>query len=697
MRAVRMRLAGTAKRRIAPIVCVLLCTSSWAGTTSYEYDALGRLSGVTRSDDSRTRYELDAAGNRTRVRELARPSAPPSLTVPSTSSTGNYTVSWKKVDQTVTAYELYESTSSTFSSQKRVFAGGGSSATITGRSEGRYYYRVRACNEDLCSGYTAGANSVLVAFPPSVPISISVPKTSSSGDYSIAWDAPMSGKVTAYELYESTKSNFDSQRLVYNDIGRQWPAVNVNTGTYYYRVRACNGPSCGDYMTGANAVVVDRTAPTQPGALSFTIDGISVRARWGASTDNIAVTQYEYRLNGAATWTNAGASTERLLPGLSEDTRYTFEVRARDAAGNASASRSGSFTTGSIPSPPVPTGLGASLMADCAWNATWAGSQGATYYVFKDTKGPQRNVTGLSTIVNCTVGKPDSNKPEWVRACNDLKCSSNAYFFATPDTTAPSKPGVPEFSAVTQTTATVAWKDSTDNVAVVGYRYRLNSGSWKDTSSVANVALTGLTPDTTYKFEVRARDMAGNLSASNSASFKTPAVPDTTKPSTPGTVKFSELTHYSVKASWGAATDNVGVTGYEWRLNNASTWTPLGNVLSVNVTGLQQLTTYSFEVRARDGAGNVGSARKASFTTKQGPPAAPTGLSYSQNANCSWRASWNAVVGATRYEVADTKLNVQSVTGTTAYISCPYNDPQANKPKWVQACNAAGCGTRANF
>src|SRR5690606_11104854 len=160
------------------------------------------------------------------------------------------------------------------------------------------------------------------------------------------------------------------------------------------------------------------------------------------------------------------------------------------------------------------------------------------------------------------------------------------------------KPGVPEFSAATQTTATVTWKKSTDNVAVVGYRYRLNSGSWKDTGIAANVQLTGRSPNTTYKFEVQARDFAGNLSASNSASFKTPAEPDTTKPSTPGAVTFSDVTHFSAVASWGAATDNVGVTGYEYRLNNASTWTALGNVLKVNVTGLQPITTYSFEVRA---------------------------------------------------------------------------------------------------
>src|SRR5690606_7426583 len=261
MRAVRMRLPETAKRRIAPIVCAFLWASSWAGTTGYEYDALGRLYKVTHNEDSQTRYELDAAGNRTLVKELLRPGVPSAISVPSTSSTGKCTVSWNKVSQTVTAYELYESTSSTFSSQRLAYSGSGSSKEISGKTDGRYYYRIRACNEDLCSDYRAGASSVLVAFPPSVPISIAVPKESSSGDYSIAWGEPMSGNVTAYELYESTKSNFDSETRVFNGTARQWPVTGKATGTYYYRVRACNGPSCGDYMTGANAIVVDRTAP----------------------------------------------------------------------------------------------------------------------------------------------------------------------------------------------------------------------------------------------------------------------------------------------------------------------------------------------------------------------------------------------------------------------------------------------------
>lgn len=89
-----------------------------------------------------------------------------------------------------------------------------------------------------------------------------------------------------------------------------------------------------------------------------------------------------------------------------------------------------------------------------------------------------------------------------------------------PDTEAPSTPGSLAASAITETTATLSWTASTDNVGVTGYEVLQGSTSLGTvTGTSANI--TGLTAATNYTFSVRAFDAAGNNSASASVSFTT--------------------------------------------------------------------------------------------------------------------------------------------------------------------------------
>ncbi len=89
------------------------------------------------------------------------------------------------------------------------------------------------------------------------------------------------------------------------------------------------------------------------------------------------------------------------------------------------------------------------------------------------------------------------------------------------DTTPPSAPGTPTAGTITSTTVGLSWAASTDNVAVTGYRVYRTTGGGSPTlvaSPVGNSAtISGLTPDTTYNFTVKAIDAAGNLSAASGA------------------------------------------------------------------------------------------------------------------------------------------------------------------------------------
>lgn len=88
---------------------------------------------------------------------------------------------------------------------------------------------------------------------------------------------------------------------------------------------------------------------------------------------------------------------------------------------------------------------------------------------------------------------------------------------APSDTTGPSAPGTPTFSAITKTAATVSYIVATDDTAVTGYEYRLDGGSVVDVGNVLTFGMTGQTPGDTVTVEVRAYDAAGNRGAWASA------------------------------------------------------------------------------------------------------------------------------------------------------------------------------------
>ncbi|ROQ68430.1 mannan endo-1,4-beta-mannosidase [Streptomyces sp. 840.1] len=94
------------------------------------------------------------------------------------------------------------------------------------------------------------------------------------------------------------------------------------------------------------------------------------------------------------------------------------------------------------------------------------------------------------------------------------------YGGAPSDTEAPTAPGAPAASAVTDTSATLTWAASSDNVAVAGYDVVRVDGATETaaaSSATGSVTVTGLSAGTAYSFAVYARDAAGNRSARSAA------------------------------------------------------------------------------------------------------------------------------------------------------------------------------------
>jgi chitodextrinase len=120
---------------------------------------------------------------------------------------------------------------------------------------------------------------------------------------------------------------------------------------------------------------------------------------------------------------------------------------------------------------------------------------------------------------------------------------------------------------------------------------------------------------------------------------------DTQAPTTPAGLAVTAKTATSVSLAWSAATDNVGVTGYQVLRSGTVVASPTGT--TATVTGLSPATSYTFTVVARDAAGNT-SAPSNALTVATDPTASTNlalGRPTAESSHTQAYGSGNAVDG----------------------------------------------------
>jgi chitodextrinase len=242
----------------------------------------------------------------------------------------------------------------------------------------------------------------------------------------------------------------------------------------------------------------------------------------------------------------------------------------------------------------------------------------------------------------------------------------------TRDLKAPSAPA--GFAAVsTGSSIALSWRASRDNRRVRGYRVALG----KRVTSVKDpkASFGALACGTANAFEVRALDVAGNLSSASRYTASTLACAgsetDVLPPSAPLGVVVQTAAQSSVTLTWPAATDNVAVAGYS--LYNGDTRVGTSTTLSYAYTGLACGTSYALAVDAFDTAGNRSARSPVTATTAAcvsggdtTPPTTPASLRTTSVAATAVSLAWGAStdnVGVTGYRA---RLNGVVVDSTTA-------------------------------
>ena len=216
--------------------------------------------------------------------------------------------------------------------------------TVSGLNNGQAYsFAVRARNP-VGTGGQGTATGVIPYTVPSAPQSLTAKDPDTGVGVELEWVQPADHGGLAVTRYD------------YRQDGGAWlsaggEAANPNrtvtvTGlvafrTYTFEVRASNESGTGATAVGgvgtAYATVTHVpsgpvTAPTAPLSLTASAGDTQVALSWSAPANDggSPIKRYEHSHDGGATWTDAKPklATTAVVTGLTNGTRYTFEVRA---------------------------------------------------------------------------------------------------------------------------------------------------------------------------------------------------------------------------------------------------------------------------------------------------------------------------------------------------------------------------------
>jgi fibronectin type 3 domain-containing protein len=257
-------------------------------------------------------------------------------------------------------------------------------------------------------------------------------------------------------------------------------------------------------------------------------------------------------------------------------------------------------------------------------------------------------------------------------------------------------PTAPVLSGVATADATVqlTWTRPSAQNGIAGYRVvrdgklvaRLVGAA---TRSYVDVAVK---QGHTYTYRVMTEDKAGLQSVASNAVRLT--VADITPPSAPPSLHATQVGS-SVELSWGASSDNLGVTAYRILRAGKHYAQVDGATLSFSDAAVTVGKTYNYRVVALDAAGNSSAASPLGQVTIVAKPGAPSGLLASLAAGPAVALSWGAAGGVVAGYVVLRDDSPLTSTSGTSYTDASVTQG-ATYTYTVEAANAAGVGAPSN-
>ncbi len=480
---------------------------------------------------------------------------------------------------------------------------------------------VRARGAKQTSPYSATQTVKTPPVAPAIPMGIKKKATETSA--TISWNK-VSGAV-GYDVLFNGKT--------YSTTANSKEITGLTAGrSYTFQVRARNADVAGAYTDQITVA----TPPKAPASVTASSTGDSVTVSWNKVTGAIG---YLIRLNDDEVY-GLENTTSTTYGGLKPKTTYTYQVASRSLDGVGSYSAAKTIKT-LAKMPDIPNNMlgettenTVTVKWDAVSDATGYDIQfnGSTY----GTTAPSRTFTGLRENTEYAYRVRSKNADGVSEYGPEKKVRT------TPK--APTNPiASSDEESVTVSWASVAGATSYD-LEIDGKVYRVNGTSHR---------VTGLKPNTSYSYRIRANNADGSSSYSRAKTLRTTSMP-------PETVKETR-SQTTITLKWDMVS---GASNYDL-LFNGTTYRVTGT--SKTISGLTANTSYNYQIRVNttDGSSSY-SPVKTVKTLPYAPATYPTAKATA--AADAVTLTWNAVPGATEYELYfDGKT--YTVTGTSHKVT----------------------------
>ncbi len=570
-----------------------------------------------------------------------------------------------------------------------------------------YLYRVSACNAAGCSAPTGVSSATTAPAPPSaLNASMQPPAT-----ITLTW-RDNSSDETGFRIERSTDgTSWSTLNTAGADVTSYTDATGAPQTTYHYRVRACRASTCSTPSGSVNATT-GVPVPGAPSGLSASATSVaSIELSWDAAGGSVS----EYRIERrgpqgsfAQIASVSGAVTTYGDSGLQPATTYTYRVRACNNSGCSPFSNETTATT--LPDAPgTPPGLTATATSPSRIELSWGAASG----VVGDYRLERRSGGGAYILISTlpssarsyadTDLEPATTYTYRISACNIGGCSGfSGEASATTHPVAPDAPTGLQATTVSSSHIRVQWNGSAGADEYRIERRREPSGSFAQVAILSEDARsfesTGLAPDTTYTYRIRACNAGGCSPYSNEVSSRTHPL----APGVPGSPSATATSPTTAQLTWSAGSGQVDEYRVQRKTGADGSYAQVGTVpggtLQFDDSGLAGSTTYVYRVAACNVSGCSAFSTEASVTTPAAAPGAPASPSATPVSPTQIDLSWSAASGTVESYVIGRASSAGGTYATLATHNASVRshqdtglEPATTYFYRIEACNATAC------